>query len=82
MATKAPSGREKAARRPMHPRAKQQRLEMLAGILGFFTVVFFLDTLYMEVTGGDALGPALILLLLAVGLGVVLQKRWQVFSRR
>jgi len=66
----------------MHPRAKEQRLEMSVGILGFFAVVFFIDTLYMEVTGGDALGPALILLLLAIGLGVVLQKRWQIFTRR
>jgi hypothetical protein len=82
MATKAPPDREKAPRRRMHPRAKEQRLEMSVGILGFFAVVFFIDTLYMEVTGGDALGPALILLLLAVGLGVVLQKRWQIFTRR
>jgi hypothetical protein len=82
MATKAPSDRQKPARRPMHPRAKEQRLEMTVGILGFFTAVFFIDTLYMEVTGGDALSPALILLLFAVGLGVVLQKRWQIFSRR
>jgi hypothetical protein len=66
----------------MHPRAKQQRLEMTVGILGFFTVVFFVDTVAMEVTGGDALAPALILLLFAVGLGVVLQKRWQIFSSR
>ena len=36
----------------------------------------------MEVTGGEALGPALILLVLALGLGFVLQKRWQIFSRR
>jgi hypothetical protein len=66
----------------MHPRAKEQRLEMAVGILGFFTAVFFIDTLYMEVTGGDALSPALILLFLVIGLGVVLQKRWQVFTRR
>jgi hypothetical protein len=82
MATRAPSGREKAVRRPMHPRAKQQRLEMAVGILGFFTVVFFIDTVVMEVTGGDALAPALILLPLAIGLGLALQKRWQIFSRR
>jgi hypothetical protein len=70
------------ARRPMHPRAREQRLEMAAGILGFFTVVFFIYTVVMEISGGDALASALFLLGFAVLLGVVLQKRWKVFSRR
>jgi hypothetical protein len=66
----------------MHPRAREQRLEMAVGILGFFTAVFFLYTLVTEVRGGDALAPALFLLGFAALLGYVLQKRWGIFTRR
>jgi len=47
---------------PMHPRAKAQRLEMLIGILGFFTVVAFITAVVAELRGRPALLPALVLL--------------------
>ena len=65
----------------MHPRAREQRLDVAVGILGFFTVVFFLDALVTEIRGGDALAAALFLLGFAVLLGVVLQKRYKLFIR-
>jgi len=46
----------------MHPRAKAQRLEMLIGILGFFTVMAFISTVVVELRGQPALWPALVLL--------------------
>ncbi len=46
----------------MHPRAKAQRLEMLMGILGFFTVIAFVVALVAELRGQPALRPALVLL--------------------
>ncbi len=46
----------------MHPRAKAQRLEMLIGILGFFTVVAFTVAVVAELRGQPALRPALVLL--------------------
>jgi threonine/homoserine/homoserine lactone efflux protein len=46
----------------MHPRAKAQRLEMLIGILGFFTFMAFVVTVVAEVRGQPALRPALVLL--------------------
>jgi uncharacterized membrane protein YoaK (UPF0700 family) len=47
---------------PMHPRAKAQRLEMLIGILGFFTLIAFISAVVAELRGQPALWPALILL--------------------
>ncbi len=46
----------------MHPRAKAQRLEMLIGILGFFTFMAFVSAVVAEVRGRPALFPALVLL--------------------
>ena len=46
----------------MHPRAKAQRIEMLIGVLGFFTAVAFLQTLILELQGKPALRSALVLL--------------------
>jgi hypothetical protein len=66
----------------MHPRARQQRLEMGVGIFGFFTLVFFIATVTAEIRGEDALAPALFLLAFAVLLGLMLQKRWGIFTRR
>jgi len=50
----------------MHPRAKAQRLEMLIGILGFFTVVAFVVAVVAELRGQPALRPALALLAFVV----------------
>ena len=47
---------------PMHPRAKAQRLEMLIGILGFFTLMAFISAVWAELHGQEALLPALVLL--------------------
>ena len=46
----------------MHARAKAQRLEMLIGILGFFTFMAFVSTVVVELRGQPALWPALVLL--------------------
>ena len=46
----------------MHPRAKAQRIEMLIGVLGFFTAVAFIQTVLLELQGKAALRSALILL--------------------
>jgi hypothetical protein len=59
----------------MHPRAKAQRLEMVIGILGFFTVVALLVTVVAEVRGAPALRPALVLLGFVVALAAAIQSR-------
>ena len=58
----------------MHPRAKAQRIEMLIGVLGFFTAVAFIDTVVLELRGKEALRSALILLGFVVLLGLAI--RW------
>jgi hypothetical protein len=60
---------------PMHPRARAQRLEMLIGILGFFTAVAFLTTVVAEVRGDPALRQALVLLGFVVLLGLAIRAR-------
>jgi threonine/homoserine/homoserine lactone efflux protein len=60
---------------PMHPRARAQRLEMLIGILGFFTVVAFIVTVVAEVRGKPALQPALVLLGFVVVLYLAIRAR-------
>lgn len=50
------------------PRAKAQRLEMLLGFFGIFAFLAVIQTVYLEVTGKQALGSAV---LLAVLLGVL-----------
>lgn len=52
-----------------HPKARAQRLEMLMGILGFFTAVAFIVTVVAELRGEDALQEALVLLGFAVVFG-------------
>ena len=59
----------------MHPRAKAQRLEMLIGVLGFFTAIAFIQTLILEIQGKSALRSALILLGFVVLLGLAV--RWR-----
>ena len=59
----------------MHPRAKAQRLEMLIGVLGFFTAVAFIETVLLELRGRPALRSALILLGFLVLLGLAV--RWR-----
>ena len=59
----------------MHPRAKAQRVEMLIGVLGFFTAVAFVQTVVLELQGKPALRSALILLGLVVLLGLAI--RWR-----
>lgn len=59
----------------MHPRAKAQRIEMIIGVLGFFTAVAFVQTVVLELQGKPALRSALILLGLVVLLGLAI--RWR-----
>jgi uncharacterized membrane protein len=59
----------------VHPRAKAQRIEMLIGVLGFFTAVAFIDTVVLELRGQEALRSALVLLGFVVLLGLAI--RWR-----
>ena len=59
----------------MHPRAKAQRIEMLIGVLGFFTAIAFVQTVVLELQGKAALRSALILLGFVVLLGLAI--RWR-----
>lgn len=49
------------------PRARAQRLDMLLGILGFFTAMAAIQTIVLELRGDSAVGSALLLLVLVVG---------------
>ena len=51
--------RARASRSP--PRARAQRLDVLIGILGFFTVMAFLQAVLLEVRGEDAVVAVLTL---------------------
>ena len=59
----------------MHPRAKAQRIEMLIGVLGFFTAITFIETVVLELQGRPALRSAMILLGFVVLLGLAV--RWR-----
>lgn len=59
-----PWGRPGAGRG--HPRARAQRLEVLLGILGFFTFMTLVQTVTFELQGRNAIGSALLLLALCV----------------
>jgi hypothetical protein len=59
----------------VHPRAKAQRIEMLIGVLGFFTAVAFIQTVVLEFQGKPALRSAMILLGFVVLLGLAI--RWR-----
>jgi hypothetical protein len=56
-------------------RAKAQRLEMLIGILGFFTFMALVQAVVAEVRGEDAVGEALLLLALCAVLYLVVRRR-------
>jgi hypothetical protein len=60
---------------PMHPRARAQRIEMLIGILGFFTAVALVVTVIAEVRGQAALREALVLLVFVALLGLAIRAR-------
>jgi hypothetical protein len=59
----------------VHPRAKAQRIEMLIGVLGFFTAIAFIQTVVLELQGKAALRSAMILLGFVVLLGLAI--RWR-----
>lgn len=63
----------------MHPRAKAQRIEMLIGVLGFFTAVAFIETVVLELQGKEALRSALVLLGFVVLLGLAIRWRRRVW---
>ncbi len=57
------------------PRGRGPRLDMLLGIVGFFTAMALIQTVYFEVTGKPAAGSALLLLVLAVLFWLILRAR-------
>ena len=61
----------------MHPVAKRQRLEVLIGILGFFTVMAFVAAVVAVFRGDPGVTPALVLLgcLVLSGLAITARKR-------
>jgi uncharacterized membrane protein len=59
----------------VHPKARAQRIEMLIGVLGFFTAVAFIETVVLELRGKEALRSALVLLGFVVLLGLAI--RWR-----
>ena len=60
-----------------HPRARAQRLEMVAGILGVFTLMALIQAIVAEVRGHHAFVEVGILLLFALPFGYVVRKRMQ-----
>lgn len=53
-----------------HPVARRQRLEVLMGFTGFFTVVAFISAAAAELRGGAALVEVLVLLFFLTILGL------------
>ena len=58
-----------------HPRARAQRLDMLIGLLGFFTVMAFIQTVLLELRGQAAGRSALLLAVLVVLLLLTVRAR-------
>ena len=58
-----------------HPRATAQRLEMVIGILGFFTLMALIQTIVREVRGEGAVGAALLLAVLVALTGYAIHRR-------
>lgn len=58
-----------------HPRARAQRLDVLIGLLGFFTVMAFIQTVLLELRGQAAGRSALLLAVLVVLLLLVVRAR-------
>jgi hypothetical protein len=57
------------------PRARAQRLEMVIGILGFFTLMAAIQTVVLEVRGESAVAAALLLAALCVLLWLAIRAR-------
>ena len=60
----------------MHPQAQRQRLELLVGILGFFTLAALVTAVVAEVRGEPALKESIVLLAFALALGLTI-KAWR-----
>lgn len=58
-----------------HPRATAQRLEMVIGILGFFTLMALVQTVVKEVRGEGAVGAAMLLAVLVALTGYAIHRR-------
>lgn len=58
-----------------HPRARAQRLEVLIGILGFFTLMAAIQAVTLELRGDPAAFAALVLLALVVALWLAIGAR-------
>jgi uncharacterized protein (TIGR03382 family) len=56
-------------------RAKAQRLDVLIGILGFFTFMAFVQALVTEIKGDNAVGEAVLLAVLLAVLVLVVRRR-------
>lgn len=56
-----------------HPIAKRQRLEVLIGFTGFFTVIALANALYAEVRGQAAFFEAVLLLFFVTVLGLLVR---------
>jgi hypothetical protein len=57
------------------PRARAQRLEVLIGILGFFTVMALVQTVILEIRGEAAGFSAAVLAVFVLLLGLVVRAR-------
>lgn len=57
------------------PRGRAQRLDLLIGILGFFTFMAFVQALVLEVRGEPAAFAAVVLAALALALGLAIRTR-------
>ena len=56
-----------------HPIARRQRLEVLIGFTGFFTIIALVNALYAEIRGQAAIVEALILLFFVTVLGLLVR---------
>ncbi|KAA0018467.1 hypothetical protein [Antrihabitans cavernicola] len=65
----------------MHPVAKKQRLEVLIGILGFFTSMAFISALVGIVSGDPGVVPSLVLAVCVVLSVLAIAARRRVVGR-
>jgi len=65
----------RAPKRRSHPRARAQRLEVLIGILGFFTLIAFIQAVTYELRGAPAGWAAAVLLVLVLALALAIRAR-------
>jgi hypothetical protein len=73
----APPQKKKKA--PMNPRAKAQRLEVLIGILGFFTAIAFVSAAVQELRGEQAITEAIVLAFFVLCLWLAIRARRDIF---